>query len=115
MSDTLRIVLVIGLIIYFCVVYHLLKKKRLALKYTLLWILTGAILFTLVIVPGILTSITHFLGIELPVNGLFTIGIGLILMILLSLTVIVSGMSAKMRVLVQRIAILEDQIERLKK
>ena len=114
MSNILRMVLLVGLILYFGVVYYFLKKKKLALKYTLLWLATGLVLLVLVLIPELLTVIVHILGIELPVNGLFTIGIALILIILLSLTVIVSGMSFKIRVLVQQVALLEEQMRSLR-
>lgn len=113
MSDTLRIVLFIALICYFCILFYFLKKQILTLKYSLLWLLIGIILSVLVIFPDFLTYIAHFLGIELPVNGLFTVAIGLILMLLMSLTVIVSGQSRKLRILTQQAAILERQIREL--
>lgn len=37
-SSTLRIVLIIGVIIYFVMILMFLKNKALALKYTLLWL-----------------------------------------------------------------------------
>lgn len=110
MSDTLKIFLLFGLVCYFFVVFYFLKKQLLTLKYTLIWILTGVVLSVFVFMPELLTWITHVLGIELPVNGLFTIGIAFVVMILMSLTVIVSGQSRKIRILVQKIAILEKRI-----
>ena len=115
MSNTLRMVLMIVLLCYFIAVFYFLKKKIFTLKYTLLWLLTGVVLGIFVLVPELLTIITSFLGIELPVNGLFTVCIGFILMLLMGLTAIVSGQSHKIRVLVQQVAILEKHIRELEK
>lgn len=115
MSNTLRITLFIALIIYFIMLFWLLKRQILSLKYTLLWLLTGMVLSLFVFVPELLTFIVHFLGIELPINGLFTIGIGFILIILMSLTAIVSGQKKEIRILIQRMALLEKRIRELEK
>ena len=55
------------------------------------------------------------MGIELPINGLFTIGIGFIIMILMSLTAIVSGQKKEIRILIQKMALLEKRIRELEK
>lgn len=110
MSDMLRIVLTISLGCYFCVVCYFLKKNIFTLKYALLWLLMGVILGIFLIVPELLTEITSFLGIELPINGLFTVCIGFCVLLLVALTAIVSGQSCKIRVLVQQVGILEERI-----
>lgn len=115
MSLTLRVVLIFAILCYFIIVFYLLKKQILSLKYTLLWLLTGVVLGILVAAPELLSMFVGALGIELPVNGLFTVAIGFILMILMSLTAIVSGFNKKIRVLVQQIAILEKRIRELER
>ena len=115
MSDTLRVTLVIALVIYFILLFTLLKRQILTLKYALLWILTGIVFSAFIFFPELLTWIVHFLGIELPINGLFTIGIGFIIMILMSLTAIVSGQKKEIRILIQEMALLEKRIRELEK
>lgn len=114
MSGTLRIALFICIIIYFSVIFQLLRRKLLQLKYTLLWLATGVVLFILTIFPKLLYAVTNVLEVEKPVNGLFLFVFGFVFMILMSLTVIISNQSNKIRTLVQMIALLEQEIQELK-
>lgn len=113
MSDTLRIVLIIGLLAYFFVVFNLLKKKRMKLKYTLLWILMGVIMLVLLVIPELLEVITNALGIVSAVNGLFTFAVGFLILLTLVLTSIVSTQSEKIKALVQSNALLEKRMRDL--
>ena len=115
MTDRLRIVLIVGIVIYFLIVFRLLKHKKLSLKYSLLWIGIGAAMSTLVIIPDLLVCMSHFFGIVDTMNGLFTFAIGFILILLMALTSIVSKQSDKIRILTQDIALLEKKVRELEK
>lgn len=110
MTSTFKVVLLVGILIYFYVIVRLLKKKRLILKYSLLWIVLGVIMIILVIFPQMLRAISTLLGIEDTMNGLFTCAIGLVLMILMALTAIVSKQSDRIKNLVQDNALLEKRL-----
>lgn len=113
MTDTLRMVLIIGIGLYFCVVIKLLKEKRLMLKYSLLWLFMGAVMAVLVIFPKTLQIISNLIGIVDSMNGLFTFAIGFILMLLMAITSIVSKQSERIKNLVQDNALLEKRIREL--
>ena len=113
MSGTLRMFLLVVIFIYFVIVFHFMKKRIVALKYALLWLLTGIIMLVLVIFPQLLEWIVRIIGIELPVNGLFAFAIAFLGMILMSLTVIVTKQSNKIKILVQQEALLEKRIRDL--
>ena len=113
MSGTLRMFLLVVIFIYFVIVFHFMKKRIVALKYALLWLLTGIIMLVLVIFPQLLEWFVRIIGIELPVNGLFAFAIAFLGMILMSLTVIVTKQSNKIKILVQQEALLEKRIRDL--
>ena len=112
---TLRLTLIIALVCYFIVILYFLKQKALNLKYTLLWLVAGAVMGVLVVVPDLLTRIIHIFGIQDNLNGLFIFAIGFMLMILLSLTSIASRQNRKLRTLTQELAILEKRVRDLEK
>ena len=112
-STTLRIVLAVGVLLYFAVILIFLKKKALELKYTLLWLAAGMALLLLVIFPELLPMIVKIMGIESNMNGLFLISIMFVIAILMSITSIVSKQAKKLRMLSQTIAILEKQISEI--
>jgi hypothetical protein len=115
MNNTLRIVLLLCIVVYFIIVIQLLKKKKLALKYSLLWLFMGAALLVLVIFPQILSWICIRLGFADPMNGLFTLAIAFILVLVMALTSIVSKQTDRIKNLVQDNALLEKRLRELEK
>lgn len=111
--STLRVTLIIAVICYFVIILYFLKQRALNLKYTLLWLLSGVVLGILVIYPELLSYTIRILGIEDNMNGLFSISIAFMLMIMMALTSIASRQNAKIRQLVQEIAILDKRIREL--
>lgn len=110
---TLRVVLIAGVLVYFVMLLIFLKNKTLELRYTLLWMLAGAILAVFVIWPETLSKIVGLIGIQSNMNGLFIMAIAFIVMIMMSLTSIVSKQTNKIRHLIQEIAILEKRLREL--
>ena len=113
MTDTLRVVLIIGIVMYFGVVIKLLKEKKLMLKYSLLWLFMGVVLAILVIFPELLFVISNLIGIVDSMNGLFSFAIAFMLMLLLAITSIVSKQSERIKNLIQDNAMLEKRIREL--
>ena len=111
----LRITLIIVVISYFIVILYFLKQKALNLKYTLLWLVAGAVMGILVVVPELLTRTIRLFGIQDNMNGLFLFCIGFIVLILLSLTSITSRQNRKLRTLIQELAILDKRVRDLEK
>ncbi len=111
----LRVTLILVVISYFIVILYFLKQKALNLKYTLLWLVAGAVMGILVVVPELLTQVIRLFGIQDNMNGLFLFCIGFIVLILLSLTSIASRQNRKLRTLTQELAILDKRVRELEK
>ena len=114
-SKTLQTAMFIAVIIYFFLLILLLKKKRLLLKYSLLWLFAGTVMLIMVLFPGMLNWFSRILGIYSPVNALFAIILFCVIILLVSLTSIVSAQNEKIKRLIQREAILDQEIKALKK
>ena len=112
-NNYLRGFILFIIICYFIYIISLLKRKKVELKYSLLWIFSGLVMLVLVIFPDIFIYSAKFIGIEVASNGLFAVFIFLLIIILISLTVIISSDSAKIKILVQKIAIMEKRIREL--
>jgi len=89
----------------------MLRKQRLDLKYCLVWIIALLGVAVFCIFPGLLDGLSDLLGIGIPVNTLFLICIAFLTFICISLTVVVSRLSARLRLLTQNIAIMESERE----
>ena len=103
----------IGVIVYFVMVLMFLKKKELALRYTLLWLAAGVVLGIMVIWPKSLIWFVGILGIYDNMNGLFILCIAFLMMILMSITSIVSKQTDKIKNLTQTISKMEKRIREL--
>lgn len=113
MNTALRIALAVGLLFYFICIISLLRKKKLDLKYTLLWLLMGVIMALVLIFPSAFGFLMGLIGIAETVNGVFAVIIFALLIILVSLTSIVSKLNQGLRQLTQKCAIYEKRIRDL--
>lgn len=93
------------------VVFELVRRKRLSERYAILWLLAAVVLFVLAVWKGLLTSLSHDVGISYPPSALFAVAIGLIAIILLHFSLAVSRLSDQNKVLAQRLGLLQQRIE----
>lgn len=112
---TLQITLSIAVVCYFILILHYLKNKMLELRYTLLWLMAGAVMAVMIFFPDILLRFVRILGIESNMNGLYVLCFAFIIAILMTLTSIVSRQQMKIRVLIQENSMLEKRIRELEK
>jgi len=98
------LVIIVALLIFFI---SLLRKQKLDLKYCLVWIFALIGVAVLCIFPSLLDRLSILFGIGIPVNTLFLVGIAFLACISISLTIVVSRLSDRLRKLTQNIAILE--------
>ena len=114
-SNKLQAFCLIAVAVYYAVLFYLLKKKSLSLKYTLLWLFSGFIMLVFVLFPELLTLFSVFLGIGIPTNALFAVISFCIIMLLISLTSIVSKQTERIKTLTQTLAILEKRVKELER
>ncbi|CAB1243304.1 conserved membrane protein of unknown function [Ruminococcaceae bacterium BL-6] len=113
MSPLLRISLCVGIAVYFTFIIIFLRKKALALKYTILWIVSGFLMLLVVLFPRIINYVSKILGIVTPANAVFTLELFFLIVILMSITSIVSKLDEKMKKMIQYTALLEKRIREL--
>jgi hypothetical protein len=104
----LAIAVTLGLLI---LVFELVRRKRLSERYAILWLVAATTLFVLAVWKGLLTSLSHDVGISYPPSALFAVAIGLIAMILLHFSLAVSRLSDQNKVLAQRLGLLAQRLE----
>lgn len=109
MSISLRLGLVIVSLVLLIVVLLQLRKRRIPVKYSLVWILSSLIILLIAIVPGMFISIAKLLGFVTMSNLVIAMFIFILLMISLTLTVIVSGQRKKITLLMQEVSILKSR------
>lgn len=110
---TLQVTLSIAVICYFIIILYYLKRKMLELKYTLVWLVVGLIMGTMIYFPELLVWFVRLLGIESNMNGLYILCIAFIIMILMTLTSIASRQQMKIRILIQELSMMEKRVREL--
>lgn len=113
-SLKLQLILIAGAILSSVLLINSIRKYRLELKYTMLWLALMFIILVLSIFPNLIGMLSNYMGIELPVNALFLFVSFCALLILFSITVIVSRSSTRIKELSQEIGLLKLEMKRLK-
>lgn len=87
----------------------MLRKKMLDTKYSLIWLFSLIAIIILCLNPSFINDIASLLGVYNAMNALLFIAIAFLTCICISLTVVVSRLSDRLRALVQAIAIMEKE------
>lgn len=104
-----QILICIVLVIALTVIINMVRKRSLELKYVLVWIGCDIVLFIFTLFPKLMQRFADFLGIYSSVNMIFFMGFILSLVIIFTLTVALSRVTARVRKLAQMIALQESK------
>lgn len=112
MTNSLRIVILIFALLTLLFIFYLVHKKKIPIKYSLVWILTSISIALLSIFPQVFIWISNLLGFNLMSNMVIAVFIGLLLLITMVLTVIVSNQNKKITLLIQEISIIKNEVDK---
>lgn len=102
--------LIFILLLLFLVTYCV-KKNKISIKYSIVWYICLLTLTLFTIFPNILGYVTKLFGIQVSSNFIFAFMIGVLFVITLSLTIIVSEQQEKIKMLIQEVSILEEKVK----
>lgn len=108
MSLAVQLVALAFILFLFLLVTYYVKKNKISIKYSIVWYLSLLVLTIFTIFPVILGYVTKLIGIQLSSNFIFAFMIGVLFVITLSLTIIVSEQQDKIKMLIQEISILKN-------
>lgn len=111
MTMNLQIVSISFIILIFSCIFYILRKGRISVKYSLVWLLSCFILFLFLMFPTLFNSITKVLGFNVGSNMIFAGLIAMLMFINLSLTIIISGQNDKIRLLIQEVSLIKGKIK----
>lgn len=111
MSLNLRFLLFIFSFVSFIIIFTLLKKGKIPVKYSLVWFLSSLILLVVSLFPYSLKEITEFIGFKTTANLVIGIILALLLIITMVLTIIISNQSKKITLLIQEVSMLKERVK----
>ena len=105
-QKAMAVIIALGLLVF---IIETVRRRRLREEYAWLWVLVGGIVLVLSLWQDLLTDITHFLGIQLPVNTVFFFGLMFIVFINLHFSVKISQLTDQVKRLTQELALLRNE------
>ena len=115
MSLFTQIFVALIIVVFLCYVVSKLRKEQIEFKYALVWLISGVIILVLAVFPGILSWMAASLGIGLPLNLVFFLGIIINLIISFALTVTYSKLKNMIYKVTQMNAILDNELSKGKR
>lgn len=107
----LSIVVMAGL---FGLVFEFVRQRRLMERYALLWLLSTVTLLVLAVWRDLLELFADAAGIFYAPSALFAVALAFILAMLLHFSLVISRLTDQNKVLAQRLALLQRQVEESK-
>ncbi|MBQ6477595.1 MAG: DUF2304 domain-containing protein [Bacilli bacterium] len=115
MINRLYITAFVIIVLLLIIIIDLLKKGRIPVKYAIAWCFALVFGCILLAIPNLLSTISKFLGFELPSNMVLTVFILLLFLITIVLTVMIAGQKKKTTLLIQEVSLLKEQLQKQKK
>lgn len=109
MNNVLQIVLIVFSLIWVLLLFYLIRKNKLPIKYSIIWFTPLIILLLLVLFPGVISFFASLLGMVSSTNLIVGIILTVLLIITLLLTLIIANLKRKITMLIQEISILKEQ------
>jgi hypothetical protein len=110
MDARIQVVAIVAAAGLLLVLLDLVRRRRLLERYALLWLFSAAVLLALAVWRDLLADVADLLGVAYPPNALFLIAFGFVLVLLLHFSLAVSRMSDQIKVLAQRLALLDEHV-----
>lgn len=107
----IQIVIAVFIILALLMIFNMVRKRKMDLRYALSWMILMVVLLILDIFPIIIDKISKAMGIEIPLNTMFFLGFCFLLVIVFGLTISLSNMSARVKSLTQELALFKKEME----
>jgi hypothetical protein len=107
------VVLIISLLVTFFVVEQV-RRRRLAVEYSLIWIFAGLGMVVLSLWKNGIEYLAQVMGIFYAPSAIFVIFGVVVLFLCIHFSLVISKLSTSNRALVQRLALLEHEVKQLK-
>jgi len=107
-----KIFAIIASLVIVVVIIGLVRSRKLKAEYSWLWLLTGFVVFVLVLWYDLLVKLTMLIGAVTPTTTLFIFSIIFLVFISLHFAIKISQMSEQLKNVTQKVSLLEAKINR---
>lgn len=99
MTAHFQFFMILGAAILLLIIFALLKKGQMSVKYSLLWLALAVVLVIFAVFPYVVYVLRDLLDVQMPVNLVFMLMFCFVLLVLLSLSIGVSSLRISASVL----------------
>lgn len=107
----LSIVVVVVALLFLLFTVYLIKRGKLLLRYSLMWMLLSILILIVAIFPQPILNLAHLLGFSVGSNFIFSIAIFFLLVLCMTQSQAISQQVVKNKGSIQRIALLEKRLD----
>lgn len=107
MALRVQVVIVAVLVVVLFLILNMVRERKMELKYVLAWLVADVALLIFTIFPDTMGAVSRFMGIQSAMNMIFFLGFAFSLIIIFTLTVALSRVTARVRKLAQKVALQE--------
>lgn len=112
MNSVLRIFLILLLIFQLVLIVSTVKRKKFSIKYASFWIFLIILMTTIVLFPEIVFKLSEISGFEKTSNMVFLLGFFFLFYIIFILTTNISVQNEKIKLLIQEVSLLKENIDK---
>ncbi len=111
MSNVLRVLLIIFSVCLLSLILNYMSKNKLPIRYALFWLVAPVIIFIVGAFPDFAVFFTKIIGFETTSNLVIGVILAMLLFITLMLTMIVSDQKRKIKLLIQEVSLMKQELE----
>lgn len=115
MSLELKVIALMFLFFIILLIFNLIRKERVSIKYSIIWLTSLIVIFFFIVIPGFLSFATELLGFQTSSNMIISLLLAVLIIISIMLTVIVSKQKEQIRLLIQEISLIKEKLDNEKK
>ncbi len=113
LNSQLQIFLIICSAIFFLIVLNFSVKRKISVRYSILWFILSALFIAISIFPNIVSWFSNLIGIREPIHAILLIIIAFILLVIFSYNNMITKLTQQNRLLIQSLGILKKRVEDL--
>ena len=111
----LQIFLIISSLVFFLIVCNMSIKKKISIRYSILWIILSITFIGISIFPNIVTWFSNLVQISEPVHTVLLLVVAFILLVIFSYNNSITKLTNENRLMIQKLGMLEKKISDLEK
>ena len=102
---------VLGAVIMASLILRLVVRRKLLVKYSVMWLFIGVALVVLALIPHSVANLSNWLGFALPQNLIFFAGFILVLAVAVQICVELTRVERRIQRLAEEVALLREATE----